>query len=145
VATLQASSEHYAALQHIADSLAALTGAESTGPSETSRAAAAQLAERIGSLRGDFESLTVAMTTQELEATRSLWMRLALGQAAIEWLELDARRLAADPLASPAEVRELAVQLAGALELARACSRLAADRLQSPPLPLRPPGKAVAL
>jgi hypothetical protein len=101
------------------------------------------VAERIASVRGDFEAVTVAMTTSELERTQSLWMRLALGQAALEWLYVDARTLAADPQASPAELRDLAVQLAGALELARASSRLAAARLQSPLPP--PPSSAVAL
>ena len=132
VAALQASSEHYAALQHLADSLSAAGNDGSTEPSEASRAAARGLAERIASLRGDFEAVTVAMTTSELEQTRSLWMRLALGHAALEWLYRDASGLADDPLASPAEVRDLALQLSGTLELARACSRLAAARLQSP-------------
>lgn len=138
VAVLQASSDHYAALQHIADSLVASRHGGSTDPSEQSRAAARGLAERIGSLRGDFEAVTAAMTTSELEQTRSLWMRLALGHAALEWLFLDAKRIAADPLASPAEVHDLALQLAGVLELARASSRLAAARLQSPPPPPAP-------
>ncbi len=143
VATLQASSEHYAALQQLADSLAAAGNAESTDPSESSQAAAGRVAERIASVRGDFEAVTVAMTTSELERTQSLWMRLALGQAALEWLYVDARTLAADPQASPAELRDLAVQLAGALELARASSRLAAARLQSALPP--PRSSAVAL
>lgn len=145
MAALQASSEHYAAVQQLADSLAAAENAGSTGPSEGSRASAGRLAEQIGSLRGDFEAVTVAMTTNELEETRSFWMRLALGHAALEWLYRDARTLAADPLASPAELRDLAVQLAGALELARASSRLAAARLQSPSPPPPPRGTAVAL
>jgi hypothetical protein len=143
VAALQASSEHYAALQQLADSLAAAGNGESTEPSERSQAAAGRVAERIASVRGDFEAVTVAMTTSELEQTQSLWMRLALGQAALEWLYVDARTLAADPQASPAELRDLAVQLAGALELARASSRLAAARLQSPLPP--PQSSAVAL
>jgi hypothetical protein len=143
VAVLQASSEHYAAVQQLADSLAGAENGGSTDPSEGSRATAGRLADQIGSLRGDFEAVTVAMTTSELEETRSLWMRLALGHAALEWLYRDARGLAADPLASPAELHDLAVQLAGALELARASSRLAAARLQSPPPP--PRGTAVAL
>jgi len=40
--------------------------------------------------------------------------------------------LSADPAATPDEVRDLAEQLAGALELARASSRMAADQLQAP-------------
>ena len=143
VMVLQASSEHYAALQHIADSLAAATADSESAPSETSRVAAAGLAQGIASLRGDFETVTAAMTTRELEQTRSLWMRLALSQAAIEALDIDARRMAVDPLANPAELRDLAVQLSGALELARMSSRLAATRLQAPPL--LPPSKTVAL
>jgi len=68
-------------------------------------------------------------------------MRLAMGHAALEWLYQDARTLAADPLASPSELRQLAEQLAGTLELAQASSRLAAARLQSAP----PPPRSTAL
>jgi len=45
---------------------------------------------------------------------------------------LTALMLSADPAATPDEVRGLAEQLAGALELARASSRMAADQLQAP-------------
>ena len=143
VTVLQASSEHYASLQHIADSLSVVSADSATAPSETSRAAAAGLSAGIASVRGDFEAVTLAMTTRELEQTRSLWMRLALGQAALESLDAEARRIAADPLANPAELRDLAVQLSGALELARMSSRRAAARWQAPPL--RPPSRTVAL
>ena len=73
------------------------------------------------------------MSTRELEQTRSLWMRLALSHAALEELYRSALTLSADPAATPDEVRDLAEQLAGALELARASSRMAADQLQAPP------------
>ena len=63
-------------------------------------------------------------------------MRLALSHAALEELYRSALTLSADPAATPDEVRDLAEQLAGALELARASSRMAADQLQArPPAP----------
>jgi hypothetical protein len=59
-------------------------------------------------------------------------MRLALSHAALEELYRSALMLSVDPAATPDEVRDLAEQLAGALELARASSRMAADQLQAP-------------
>jgi hypothetical protein len=85
----------------------------------------------------------VSMSTVELERTRSLWMRLALSHAALEELYRSALSLSADPAATSDEVRDLAEQLAGAMELARASSRLAADQLQTPaPAPIPPPAIA---
>jgi hypothetical protein len=69
------------------------------------------------------------MTTGELETTESLWMRLAMSHAALEILYDDARALADDPLATSAELHDLAMQLEGVLELARVSSGLAAGRL----------------
>lgn len=134
IAALQTASADYAALQSVADSLteAATAAAE---PGEGSQSAARYLADRIARLRGEFETVTVAMSTAELERTRSLWMRLALSHAALEQLYRSALDLSADPAASADEVRDLAAQLAGALELARSSSRMAADRLQPRPPP----------
>jgi hypothetical protein len=66
-------------------------------------------------------------------------MRLALSNAPMEQLYRSALTLSADPAATPDEVRDLAEQLAGTLELARASSRMAADRLQTPVPPPAPP------
>ena len=129
IALLEAASEGYATLQHIADSLTTVADA-TTG--EASQSAARTIADRIAPLRGEFEDVTVSMSTRELEQTRSLWMRLALSHAALEELYRSALTLSADPAATPDEVRDLAEQLAGALELARASSRMAADQLQAP-------------
>ena len=138
IAVLEAASAGYATLQHIADSLTTVAHA-TTG--EASQSAARTIADRIAPLRGEFEDVTVSMSTRELEQTRSLWMRLALSHAALEELYRSALMLSADPAATPDEVRGLAEQLAGALELARASSRMAADQLQ-PPAPA--PSPAIA-
>jgi hypothetical protein len=135
-AALESASEDYAALQSIAE---AVTDTGATVPGEEAQSAARFLADRIARLRGEFETLTVAMSTAELERTQSLWMRLALSHAALEQLYGAALSLSADPAASADEVRDLAAQLAGALELARACSRMAADQLQP-----APPARSVA-
>jgi len=129
IALLEAASEGYATLQHIADSLTTVADATS---GEAAQSAARTIADRIAPLRGEFEDVTVSMSTRELEQTRSLWMRLALSHAALEELYRSALMLSADPAATPDEVRDLAEQLAGALELARASSRMAADQLQAP-------------
>jgi hypothetical protein len=134
IAVLQTASADYAALQSIADSLT-LAPALTPGPGEEAQSSARYLADRIARLRGEFETVTVAMSTAELERTRSLWMRLALSHAALEQLYRSALELSADPAASADEVRDLATQLAGALELARASSRMAADRLRPGPPP----------
>ena len=134
IAVLQTASADYAALQSAADSLTAARPVN-TEPGEEAQSSARYLADRIAGLRGEFETVTVAMSTAELERTRSLWMRLALSHAALELLYRSALELSADPAASADEVRDLAAQLAGALELARASSRMAADRLQPGPPP----------
>ena len=140
VALLVAASADYAALQLRADSL---TTSEVHESGEAAQSAARSLADGIAPLRGEFEDVTVGMSTAELERTRSLWMRLALSHAALEQLYRSALTLSSDPAATPDEVRDLAEQLAGALELARASSRMAADRLQTP-LPSPPPPPAIA-
>lgn len=129
IALLETASAGYAALQRIADSL---TTAEVAESGEAAQSAARTIADRIAPLRGEFEDVTVGMSTVELERTRSLWMRLALSHAAMEELYRSALSLSADPAATSDEVRDLAEQLAGAMELARASSRMAADRLQAP-------------
>jgi hypothetical protein len=140
VALLQSASADYAALQLRADSL---TTSEVRESGEAAQSAARSLADGIAPLRGEFEDVTVGMSTAELERTRSLWMRMALSHAALEQLYRSALTLSADPAATPDEVRDLAEQLAGALELARASSRMAADRLQTP-LPSPPPPPSIA-
>jgi hypothetical protein len=140
VALLESASADYAALQLRADSL---TASEARESGEAAQSAARRLADGIAPLRGEFEDVTVGMSTADLERTRSLWMRLALSHAALEQLYRSALTLSADPAATPDEVRDLAEQLAGALELARASSRMAADRLQAPaPAPAPPPAIA---
>ena len=140
IALLESASEGYATLLRIADSLTT-AGAAASG--EAAQSAARTIADRIAPLRGEFEDVTVSMSTSELEQTRSLWMRLALSHAALEELYRSALTLSADPAATPDEVRDLAEQLAGTLELARSSSRLAAERLQAPePAPSPPPAIA---
>jgi hypothetical protein len=142
VALLESASAEYAALQHKADSL---TTSEARESGEAAQSAARSIADGIAPLRGEFEDVTVGMSTAELERTRSLWMRLALSHAALEQLYRSALTLSADPAATPDEVRDLAEQLAGTLELARTSSEMAADRLQTPAPPPAPPPEIVTL
>src|SRR3954454_2265023 len=136
IALLESASEGYATLLRIADSLTT-AGAAASG--EAAQSAARTIADRIAPLRGEFEDVTVSMSTSELEQTRSLWMRLALSHAAMEELYRSALTLSADPPSTPDEARARAEQLAGTLELAQAPSRWAAERLQTPvPAPTPP-------
>lgn len=135
--------DHYAALEVLADSVVAAQSPDDGAPSELAQATARHLAGRIEALSGDYGTLSVAMTAAEYERGVSLWMRLALAQAALELIHEDAYRLANDPTTGPADLRDLADRLSGALELGRVSGRMASrafggsDRKGRP---LAPPG-----
>jgi hypothetical protein len=117
--------DHYAALELIADSVMAAQSAEDAAPSELAQVTARNLAGRIEALSGDYGTLSVAMTAADYERGVSLWMRLAMAQAALELIHEDAYRLANDPTTGPADLRDLADRLSGALELGRVSGRMA--------------------
>ncbi|HKT60413.1 MAG TPA: hypothetical protein VJQ46_10190, partial [Gemmatimonadales bacterium] len=83
-------------------------------------------------LSGDYGTLSVAMTAADYERGVSLWMRLALAQAALELIHEDATRLGSDPTTAPADVRDLADRLGGALELGRVTGRMASRTFGAP-------------
>ena len=112
--------DHYAALQLVADSVGAAQPAADDAPSELAQVTARNLAGRIRALADDYERGV------------SLWMRLALAQAALDLLEEDASRLAADPATAPADVRDLADRLSGVLELGRVTGRVASRTFGAP-------------
>ncbi|HKT60014.1 MAG TPA: hypothetical protein VJQ46_08170, partial [Gemmatimonadales bacterium] len=85
--------DHYAALERIADSVAAALSDHDAAPSELAQVTARNLASRIQALSGDYGTLSVAMTAADYERGVSLWMRLALAQAALELIHEDATRL----------------------------------------------------
>ena len=124
--------DHYGALELVADSVAAAQPADDAGPSELAQVTARNLAIRIQAVAGDYERLSVAMTAWNYETGLSLWMRLAIAQAGLEMLEEDAVRLGADPETGPADLRALADQLSGVLELGRVAGR-EASRVFAPP------------
>jgi hypothetical protein len=128
--------DHYAELGRIADSVTAETDSSDRASGELAQVAARNLAGRIGRLRGGFEAITLAMNTDQLERTRSLWVRLAVTEAALGLLYEDATRLAADPGATAGELNALSAQLAGSLELGRVSSRIAAREVQPEPAAL---------
>lgn len=118
--------DHYAALEVVADSVAAAHPAQADAPTELAQVTARNLAVGIRAVHDDYRTVSLAMTAADYERGTSLWMRLALAQAALELLEVDAARLGADPATAPSDVRELAEQLGGALELGRVTGRMAA-------------------
>ena len=124
--------DHYAALELAADSVVAAQSADDAAPSELAQVTARNLAGRIRAVSGDYEALSVAMTAEEYERSGSIWMRLALAQAALEMLEEDAARLGDDPATGPADVRDLADQLSGVLELGRVTGRVASRTFGAP-------------
>jgi len=130
--------DHYAALELIADSVMAAQAAEDAAPSELAQVTARNLAGRIEALSGDYGTLSVAMTAADYERGVSLWMRLALAQAALELIHEDAYRLANDPTTGPAELRDLADRLSGALELGRVSGRMASRAFGGAPAGQRP-------
>ena len=123
--------DHYAALQVVADSVGAAQLADDA-PSELAQVTARNLAGRIHALADDYGSVSVAMTAADYERGVSIWMRLAFAQAALDLLEEDASRLAADPATAPADVRDLADRLSGVLELGRVTGRVASRTFGAP-------------
>jgi hypothetical protein len=124
--------DHYAALELLADSVGAAQRADDATPSELAQVTARNLAGRIEAVADDYGNLSVAMTAADYERGVSLWMRLALAQAALEMLQEDATRLGADPSTGPAEVRDLADRLSGVLELGRVTGRVASRTFAAP-------------
>ena len=124
--------DHYAALEVIADSVVAAQAADDATPSELARVTARNLAGRIRAVSHDYGTLSVAMTAADYERGVSIWMRLALAQAALELLQEDATRLGADPATGPADLRDLADRLSGVLELGRVTGRMASRTFASP-------------
>lgn len=124
--------DHYAALELLADSVVAAQSPDDLAPSELAQVTARNLAGRIEALSGDYGTLSVAMTASDYERGVSLWMRLAMAQAALELIHEDAYRLANDPATGPADVRDLADRLSGALELGRVSGRMASREFGPP-------------
>jgi hypothetical protein len=124
-AAASALGDHYAALELIADSVGAAQSADDAAPSELAQVAARNLAGRIQALSDDYGTVSVAMTAADYERGVSLWMRLALAQAALELVQEDALRLGNDPATGPADVRDLADRLSGVLEFGRVTGRVA--------------------
>jgi hypothetical protein len=123
--------DHYAALELVADSVSAAQAADDAAPSELAQVTARNLAGRIQALSDDYGTLSLAMTAADYERGVSLWMRLALAQAALEMLEEDASRLGEDPTTGPADVRDLADRLSGVLELGRVTGRVASRTFEA--------------
>jgi hypothetical protein len=131
-AAANALGDHYAALELIADSVFAAQAAEDAAPSELAQVTARNLAGHIQALSGDYGTVSVAMTAAEYERGVSLWMRLALAQAALELIQEDAFRLGNDPATGPADVRDLADRLSGVLEFGRVTGRVASRTFATP-------------
>ncbi|HET8836389.1 MAG TPA: hypothetical protein VFN08_16805 [Gemmatimonadales bacterium] len=124
--------DHYAALEWLADSVVAAQSPDDAAPSELAQVTARNLAGRIEALSGDYGTLSVAMTAADYERGVSLWMRLAMAQAALELIHEDAYRLANDPTTGPSDLRDLADRLSGALELGRVSGRMASREFGPP-------------
>jgi hypothetical protein len=131
-AAASALGDHYGALELIADSVGAAQSADDAAPSELAQVAARNLAGRIQALSDDYGTVSVAMTAADYERGVSLWMRLALAQAALELIQEDAFRLGNDPATGPADVRDLADRLSGVLEFGRVTGRVASRTFGTP-------------
>ena len=82
--------DNYAELERIADSVTAEADTEASASSELAQVTARNLAGRIDRALGGFEAITLAMSTDDLERTRSMWVRLAATEAALQLLYEDA-------------------------------------------------------
>jgi hypothetical protein len=134
--------DHYAALELVADSVVAAQSPDDATPSELAQVTARNLAGRIEAIADDYGTLSVAMTAADYERGVSLWMRLAMAQAALELIHEDAARLGSDPTTAPADLRDLADRLSGALELGRVSGRMASRAFGAPEGGQRPSAAA---
>lgn len=117
----------YVALEQRAARLRDIAG-DSTA-AERLRIETARMTLEITALQGAFESMTAALSTEQLSSILSDWERIALAQAGLSLLREDAVALQADPRLTGAEVRGLADALTAVAGFAAHSGRTAKARL----------------
>jgi hypothetical protein len=137
-AALASLGQEYGDLQQWAAAIAATTDTLQSENAEGARVLADQLARVMSPLEEDFQKTTAALSTTQLELILPLWERMAFAHAGFAMLQEQAAALGGDPTLQPAELHELADQLAAVLDFAAEIQRMVLDQLTTPtPTPIR--------
>jgi hypothetical protein len=83
-------------------------------------------------LEEDFQKTTAALSTSQLELVLPLWERMAFAHAGVVMLQEEAIALGGDPALQPAELHNLAADLAVVLGFATEIQRMVLDQLTTP-------------
>jgi len=83
-------------------------------------------------LEEDFERTTASLSTTQLELILPLWERMAFAHAGFALLQEEAADLGGDPALQPAELLQLADELAAVLDFAAEVQRMVLDQLTLP-------------
>jgi hypothetical protein len=124
--------QEYGDLQLWVAAIAASTDTISDQHPERARALADQLARLMQPLEKDFERTTAALSVTQLEQILPLWERMAFAHAGFSMLQEEAADLGGDPSLHPAELRELADELAAVLDFAAEVQQMVLEQLTLP-------------
>jgi hypothetical protein len=124
--------QEYGDLQLWVAAIAATTDTISDEHAERARVLADQLARLIRPLEKDFERTTAALSASQLEQILPLWERMAFAHAGFSLLQEEAADLGGDPSLHPAELRELADELAAVLDFAAEVQQMVLEQLTAP-------------
>jgi hypothetical protein len=124
--------QEYGDLQLWVAAIAASTDTISNEDAERARVLADQLARLMRPLEKDFERTTAALSTTQLEQILPLWERMAFAHAGFSMLQEEAADLGGDPALNPAELRELADELAAVLDFAAEVQQMVLEELTVP-------------
>jgi hypothetical protein len=131
--------QEYGDLQLWVAAIAATTDTISDEHAERARVLADQLARLMRPLEEDFERTTAALSASQLEQILPLWERMAFAHAGFSLLQEEAADLGGDPALHPAELRELADELAAVLDFAAEVQQMVLEQLTIPvisPIPV---------
>jgi hypothetical protein len=124
--------QEYGDLQLWVAAIAASTDTISEQHPERARVLADQLARLMRPLEEDFERTTAALSVSQLEQILPLWERMAFAHAGFTMLQEEAADLGGDPSLHPAELRELADELAEVLDFAAEIQQMVLEQLTLP-------------
>jgi hypothetical protein len=121
--------QEYGDLQIWVAAIAATSDTLPDAEAERARVLAGQLARLMRPLEEDFERTTASLSTTQLEMVLPLWERMAFAHAGFALLQEEAAQLGGDPSLRPADLRELADELAAVLDFAAEVQQMVLDQL----------------
>jgi hypothetical protein len=130
--------QEYCDLQQWVAAIATTADTLPTENGERARVLADQLARLMRPLESDFEKTTASLSTTQLEMILPLWERMAFAHAGLVLLQEQAAELGGDPALEPAELHQLADELAAVLDFAAEVQQMVLEQLTTPiPTPIR--------